>query len=226
MNVMIIDDDLKFGNLLKDKLSDIFNNVNIRVFDEYLEGIINGTEDILFLDVMLGDKESFAIGERLSFLYPHLVLVYISSHDCFVYESYCQRTFFFIRKSRLDKDLENFYEKYRRIISGNEIEITYSNTDIKLKHNDIVYVESRRNKVLIYTHYQDYEMYISLIQFERLLNAKEFYRFNSHLLINLNHIRKVEKKYFELSNGKRVEYTRDSKKKFIMVYAKYRSGDL
>lgn len=225
MNIVVIDDDLEFADILKDKLFVMFNS-RVRIFDEYVEGIINETDNIVFLDVMLEDKESFELGAKLLERFPDLVLVYISSFDHFVYDSYKQRTFFFVRKSNLDRDLQEFYIKYNKLVNENEIEISFKNKNTVLKHRDIVYVESKRNKLFIYTHYHIYETYMSMIQFEKLLNSKYFYRFNSYLLLNLNHIQEVKEKYVQLSTGKRIDYTRDSKKKLIWTYSKYRGGDL
>lgn len=225
MNIVVLDDDLDFLDIMLDKLPALFD-ARIRVFNEYVEGIINETDNIVFLDVMLENQESFDLGARLLERFPNLVLVYISSFDHFVYDSYKQKTFFFVRKSNLDRDLREFSIKYNKLVKDDEIEITFKNKSMLLKHRDIVYVESKRNKLFIHTHYHIYETYMSMIQFEKMLDSKYFHRFNSHLLLNLNHVQSVEKNNIQLSTGTKIDYTRDSKKKFILVYSKYRGGDL
>ena len=47
-------------------------------------------------------------------VFPHTTLVYISSVEHFVFESYKQKTFYFVRKSNLYPDLKEFYKKYNQ----------------------------------------------------------------------------------------------------------------
>lgn len=225
MNIIVIDDNFEFSNKKKKKIEETFN-AKVKLYEEYIPGIIDDSDDILFLDVMLGNKESFELGEQLLTRFPSLILVYMSHYDHFVYESFKQKTFYFLRKKEMEKDLESLYIKYNKLINNDEIEILVNKEKITLKHRDIIYVESKKNKIYIYTNYQRYETYMSLINLEKQLNSICFYRFNSYMLFNLNHIQNITNQYVQLSNGQRVSYTRNSKRKLILTYSRYKGGDL
>ncbi|MEG0453325.1 MAG: hypothetical protein RR558_09695 [Coprobacillus sp.] len=83
----------------------MFGDNEYKVYDCPSEDIIRENFDVFFLDVMLDGKESFDFGEQLSLRNPKIILVYISSMDDFVYDSIYQTSFFFVRKSNIDKDL-------------------------------------------------------------------------------------------------------------------------
>ena len=92
MKVMIIDDDAEFINQLKTYLNQTFKNVQIDTYISFCDEIYTQEYDCVFLDVMLKEGESFEYGMNISKIYPRTIIIYISSIDHFVYDSYQQKT--------------------------------------------------------------------------------------------------------------------------------------
>lgn len=224
MKIALVDDERKFFNQFIDCLPDgVKENSTIDLFDGPMEDLLLGDFDIIFLDIMLNNKESFDFGQRLKDSSIHTTLVYISNFDHFVYESLRQDIFFFVRKKHLKEDLDEFFKKYDKIKQKHSETLTVRlpNCSVDLPQCRIIYLESQRNKLLVYTNDELYHTYISLVKVYPKLNQKVFYRLNGHIILNLDHVVRVEKDYILMSNNEKIPFTRNSKKAFLEFYVQY-----
>ena len=225
MKAVIIDDDTEFKKQLKTYLNQTFQDIQMDTYISFCNDIYTKEYDCVFLDVMLKEGESFEYGMNISKLYPHTIIVYISSVDHFVYESYQQNTFFFIRKSHFNEDYQNFVKKYQKMHLRIQEEISFiiKGVHIHIKQQDIIYVESLRNQIIIHTPIQTYTSYQTLKQTYQELNHHNFYKFNNHIIINLDYVVSIQKQHIELIKQICIPFTRGSKKTFMQRYMHYRS---
>lgn len=225
MKAVIIDDDTEFTKQLKTYLNQTFQDIQMDTYISFCNDIYTKEYDCVFLDVMLKEGESFEYGMNISKLSPHTIIVYISSVDHFVYESYQQNTFFFIRKSHFNEDYQNFVKKYQKMHLRIQEEISFiiKGVHIHIKQQDIIYVESLRNQIIIHTPIQTYTSYQTLKQTYQELNHHNFYKFNNHIIINLDYVVSIQKQHIELIKQICIPFTRGSKKTFMQRYMHYRS---
>ena len=225
MKAVIIDDDTEFTKQLKTYLNQTFQDIQMDTYISFCNDIYTKEYDCVFLDVMLKEGESFEYGMNISKLYPHTIIVYIFSVDHFVYESYQQNTFFFIRKSHFNEDYQNFVKKYQKMHLRIQEEISFiiKGVHINIKQQDIIYVESLRNQIIIHTPIQTYTSYQTLKQTYQELNHHNFYKFNNHIIINLDYVVSIQKQHIELIKQICIPFTRGSKKTFMQRYMHYRS---
>lgn len=225
MKAVIIDDDTEFTKQLKTYLNQTFQDIQMDTYISFCNDIYTKEYDCVFLDVMLKEGESFEYGMNISKLYPYTIIVYISSVDHFVYESYQQNTFFFIRKSHFNEDYQNFVKKYQKMHLRIQEEISFiiKGVHIHIKQQDIIYVESLRNQIIIHTPIQTYTSYQTLKQTYQELNHHHFYKFNNHIIINLDYVVSIQKQHIELIKQICIPFTRGSKKTFMQRYMHYRS---
>ena len=225
MKAVIIDDDTEFTKQLKTYLNQTFQDIQMDTYISFCNDIYTKEYYCVFLDVMLKEGESFEYGMNISKLYPHTIIVYISSVDHFVYESYQQNTFFFIRKSHFNEDYQNFVKKYQKMHLRIQEEISFiiKGVHIHIKQQDIIYVESLRNQIIIHTPIQTYTSYQTLKQTYQELNHHNFYKFNNHIIINLDYVVSIQKQHIELIKQICIPFTRGSKKTFMQRYMHYRS---
>lgn len=228
MKVAIVDDDQIFMNQLKTNLTHSFDNIEIDTYRFFHDEIYTKDYQCLFLDVMLKEGESFVFGEMMLNVNPNITIVYISSIDHFVYQSYQQDTFFFIRKSNFDKDYENFVKKYKQLqLKENQtLTLTIHNMPIPLPQQDIVYIESMRNQIIVYTTSNSYIAYMTLKDTYQKLDQNQFYKLNSHIIVNLNYVIHVNKDHLLLTQNTSIPFTRGSKKSFMNTYVQYRRNHL
>jgi len=224
MKLAIIDDDINFGEQFKIKLLDLFDeNVEIDVYTDVEKKIFYKQYDLVFQDILLADKESFDDGEHLLQFSPETLLIYISNYDHFVFDTYKQKTFYFIRKSKLDNDLANFYVKFTKYISQKNlvVDLLINSQTIKIPQNDILYAHSLidQNKIDICTKNGHLGPYITLKRLMLKLDPVMFYRFNSHTIINLKYVQSIEKDCLIMIDNEKIYFTKNSKPKFLYAYA-------
>lgn len=225
MKIALIDDDIDFIEYFKKCLYASWKeDLYIDTYSNVTDQLLMCDYDIVFLDVLLEEKESFSFGKKIKETNNKTTLVYISNYDHFVYESYRQDVFFFIRKSTLQKDLIDFFDKYKTIKKriSESITIKFMGSEFQIPQNKIVYVESQRNKLMITTEQGIYSTYLSLSKLNQMLDENRFYRFNHHIILNFDHVVQLEKDYVVMSNGDKIIYTRNAKKQFLKWYVQYK----
>ncbi|MFZ5351582.1 MAG: response regulator transcription factor [Bacillota bacterium] len=98
----------------------------------------------------------------------------------------------------------------------NNICIKSGGSSYKLPKNNVIYVESYEQKLIIHTCDKKYECFGYLKDIIKVLNKCDtsFYRCHKSFIVNLNHIIEVNNKgmYIELSNGRRCLFSRQKKK--------------
>lgn len=83
-----------------------------------LSQLRNRNFNILFLDIEMPGMDGFSMAGKMQKSYPNIVLIFVSSHESLVFQSYEYDTFWFMRKSALIADLKKAIDKYfARIIS-------------------------------------------------------------------------------------------------------------
>ena len=105
---------------------------------------------------------------------------------------------------------------------NHKISFQIKNQSYELLQKDILYIQSKRNQITIYTEYTTYSVYTSLKQIDKQLDHKLFYRLNSFTIMNLSAIQTFDDKMVVLKNKEEIYFTRRSYKPFIDAYAQYR----
>ena len=107
MKILLVDDNRNDLKIIETEISKYFIDYQIELLNN-LDQLYEIEADLLFLDVVINDQESFLFGQRYLELYPNSTLIFISSYDHFIYQSYHQNSFFFIRKSNFNDDFKQF----------------------------------------------------------------------------------------------------------------------
>lgn len=224
MNIAIIDDDKVFTQKLQPMIQSLFIEAHIDIYHNIDDKISFMKYNLVFLDVLFDQNESFSYGGMLLEQNHELILVYMSNMDHFVYQSFHQRTFFFMRKQYIEEEISHFYLKYQKEMNKENQKITFQikNQSYELLQKDILYIQSKRNQITIYTEYTTYSVYTSLKQIDKQLDHKLFYRLNSFTIMNLSAIQTFDDKMVVLKNKEEIYFTRRSYKPFIDAYAQYR----
>lgn len=224
MRIGIVDDDQEFTKILINEIAHIFPDNITTTYQNMSQELYQEDFDIIFLDVLLYNHKSFEDCEKLLTNRPNTILVYISSIEHFVYDSYRQNSFFFIRKSKLHEDIMDFSLKYKqkKQLENQILTITSHKKIIDLLQRDIICIQSNRNKAILYTTYTKYIVYLSLTELMKKLDHICFYKLNSYTIVNLDHILEIEDKDIILTKQLKIDFTRNSKDNFIKAYTEYR----
>ena len=172
--------------------------------------------NILLLDIDMPKMNGFDLAGKLNKLYPDIILIFVSSHENFVYSSFEYRPFRFLRKSHIDDELQSTLSKaIKKCMAANNI-LTFNTIrkEIIIKTNDILYFEADKNYFLIHTADDVYKCRGTLCKLEEGLKESDFHRIHAAFIVNMENIDKVK-------HGTEVQLTN---KKFLPISQKKASG--
>lgn len=204
MKILIIDDDLVFGEKLKKLINEKFNNKkNDIVVKSSIAGLdMKQKYDYYFIDIMLEGENGINCGKTIIDKNYFAKIIYMSSEESLVYDTFVSKVYFFLRKENLKQDLERLWLKVNQdnIKNNDYIEIISDRKKQMILKKDIIYIESNRNKCQIYMLKNQYEVYKTLKSFLDELDTNQYFRLNSYTIINLEYVKNVNGKKVTLIN--------------------------
>lgn len=229
LNIAICDDDINLTGKLETLLYKIakknFIHIETEVFldGEQLESAVeqNAYFDIIFLDIEMQRKDGITAARRIREVDRNVLIIYVTSHDSYMQESFSVRPFRFLVKPVGEKILETYFKAYEEI-STYDSYFRYSNQRIERKTliRDILYFESHRRKIHIVTEKEIFEFYGKLNEIEERLkdNKATFLRVHQSYLVNYKHIEGLAYDFVIMDNGKRLSISEDRRKLISKEY--------
>ena len=205
MKVLIIDDDLvfgkKLGNLINEKFGNEKNDIVIKINVSSID--LKQKFDYYFIDIMLEGENGINCGKMIIDKNYFAKIMYMSSEESLVYDTFASKVYFFIRKENLKHDLERLWIKINQdnVKNTDYIEIISDRKRQMILKKEIIYIESNRNKCQIYMIKEQYEVYRTLKSFLNELDSNQYFRLNSYTIINLEYVKSVSGKEVVLING-------------------------
>lgn len=205
MKVLIIDDDLvfgkKLGNLINEKFGNEKNDIVIKINVSSID--LKQKFDYYFIDIMLEGENGINCGKMIIDKNYFAIIIYMSSEESLVYDTFASKVYFFLRKENLKHDLERLWIKINQdnVKNTDYIEIISDRKRQMILKKEIIYIESNRNKCQIYMIKEQYEVYRTLKSFLNELDSNQYFRLNSYTIINLEYVKSVSGKEVVLING-------------------------
>ena len=205
MKVLIIDDDLvfgkKLGNLINEKFGNEKNDIVIKINVSSID--LKQKFDYYFIDIMLEGENGINCGKMIIDKNYFAEIIYMSSEESLVYDTFASKVYFFLRKENLKHDLERLWIKINQdnVKNTDYIEIISDRKRQMILKKEIIYIESNRNKCQIYMIKEQYEVYRTLKSFLNELDSNQYFRLNSYTIINLEYVKSVSGKEVVLING-------------------------
>lgn len=205
MKVLIIDDDLvfgkKLGNLINEKFGNEKNDIVIKINVSSID--LKQKFDYYFIDIMLEGENGINCGKMIIDKNYFAKIMYMSSEESLVYDTFASKVYFFLRKENLKHDLERLWIKINQdnVKNTDYIEIISDRKRQMILKKEIIYIESNRNKCQIYMIKEQYEVYRTLKSFLNELDSNQYFRLNSYTIINLEYVKSVSGKEVVLING-------------------------
>ena len=110
MKILIIDDDKKFTNTLKDDIKNFFQKTNDKAIitvinDEFDQVDLFDNYHIVFLDIDLITNNGLIIAKQLRELDNNVMIVFISSRSNLVFKTFVVKPFYFLKASEKNKKI-------------------------------------------------------------------------------------------------------------------------
>lgn len=214
MKVIIIEDESHAAEKLQRQLEELDKDVQILAKLESVKSAISWLKqykaDLIFLDIHLGDSNSFKIFEEIEIKTP---IIFTTAYDQYAIDAFKLNSIDYLLKpvnqSRLKKALDKFEEVYQ---SKTEIDysiisellqnktpkyqkrfMVYSGDKIKtIEKDEVAYFLAEGKYCFLYSFdHQQYLIDFTLDKLDKVLNPDDFFRINRQFLINIKSIHQM-----------------------------------
>ena len=161
------------------------------------------------------ERDGFWLAEQLGIHCPKTRLIFVSSHESWVFDAHEYMPLWFVRKGLLKRDMGRALQKYFQVTARRKISYKiqggFGKSEVLLR--DIMYIECNGH-TLTYkmSGGQEYSVYGSLKPVEKELGDYGFFRIHRNYLVNQAYISRIEKQDAVLKNGAVVPLGRDRRK--------------
>lgn len=224
IKIAICDDDVAITGKIEAMLCSIakknFIPIETEVFwvgEQLAEAVENkNCFDVIFLDIEMGRDDGITVARRIRETDKNVLIIYVTSHESYMQESFSVRPFRFLVKPVEEKQMAGCLEAaYEEISSADSyFRYSYQRLNCKIPIRDIFYFESRKRKVYIVTEKEIFEFYGKLNEIEKSLRVSKsvFLRIHQSFLVNYKHIKGLAYDFVIMDNGERLSISEDRRK--------------
>ena len=233
INIVICDDERVILQKIR-LLVEVFlksKGVEFQIFTyenpiEMLNEIKSKKIDVLLLDIEFPEISGMEIAEKLNQLGIISLLIFVTSHESHVFESFKYGPYDFIRKRHYEAELTNSLERALATLSEMKKEYLLEQSDCSrsIPLNDIMYFESNANYVRVVLEDKEFLQRKNLQQIETELTRYGFIRIHKGFLVNQKRIHILRADKVVLENGEELPIGRAYKEAAKNKILKYFRG--
>lgn len=206
LRIFICDDERRMLSMIAQKVSECLPESDIRVFSsgsDLLQCLQTQVCDILLLDIDMPDITGLEIAGKLSLFEKRPLLLFVTSHDELVYDSFQYHPFTFLRKSSFDREMQAALEDCVRELQHRERNFCFrwEGKQVFLLLSELFYFEAEGNYLKVFSKTGQYRFRSTITSVENTLAGCGFIRIHKGFLINQAAVRLFNAKEVELFDG-------------------------
>lgn len=206
MNLFLCDDEQKIVSDMAEKVSKVLPSAALRTFssgEALLSHLKSEACDILLLDIDMPGPTGLDVAKELSRQKKKPLLVFVTSHDELVYDSFQYHPFAFIRKSKFDTEIKAVLHDCVKELESTEQHFCFrtDGNEVCLSLSDILYFEAEGNYLRVFTTDCEYRFRSTLSSVENTLQDCGFLRIHKGFLLNQSAIKLLCQEKATLQNG-------------------------
>lgn len=204
--ILVIDDDIQFGEVLREKLQDKFDD-EVKVFDEVDYDVLNQyAVDLVFLDIEMGIVNGVDVAKVLRKRKDNPIIIFVSSKEGMIHNSLGAQPFYFVRKESLDMDLNSAFSllKSANFRVSKKVMITDQLVDLQ----DLNYIEAANHYLTLYMNGDPVIVRMTMDEIGKLLENDSCVRIHRSYIVNLLAIDHWYRNRVILKDGKELEIGR------------------
>lgn len=225
MNIAVCDDELVIREQIREMI--LFQSVGHRVelfcsAEELLQSEI--CFDVILMDIQMEGLNGIEAARILRKRGENAVLIFVTGIKEYVFEAFDVAAFHYLLKP---VDGDKFYEVFNKAVKEAEknkeqeyLFIKSKNKKLKIKTEDILYIESMGRKVEVHLKSEIIEIYAKMNDLEEQL-GNGFYRCHRGYLVNMAHIAEYENYSIRVSNGETIFMAKERYNQFVREYMWY-----
>ena len=203
INICIVDDDKELAGQMYDSITEyladrkLFFSADVYYSGESFLEHVNQTDihyHICFLDIIMQGKNGIQIAKELRKRDKTTHIIFLTSSSEYALEGYEVRAYNYLLKPLQREKLYNTLSELlgtENLPPAKQLQITNSGVVRNIPYRNIVYIEVRRNKLLVVLNTgEEVETYSTITEMESLLKEEEiFTRTHRSFLINMQYIK-------------------------------------
>lgn len=206
MKLFICDDEVQIRHDFEKMIQKLYPQSEIKAFcsgEELLSELEKEPCDVLLLDIDMPGMDGMDVAKRLGEMEVKPLLVFVTSHDELVYDSFRYHPFGFVRKSYFEKEIEKVLRDCERELASHEAHFTFraNGREVCLPLEEILYFEADGNYLKLYLATEEYRLRSTIAAVENSLGTRGFIRVHKGFLVNQKAIRMLGTDELQLENG-------------------------
>ncbi len=210
LKIAICDDEASICDLYREKTADYMQRrgvmAKIATFQDsvaFLNKLYEEEFGLILLDIDMPGMTGLEIAEKMQTLPYKPLLVFVTSQDALVYETFQYHPFSFIRKSFLEAELEKVLGQALCELQSGQRKFVFRNgkETVGVLLSDISYFEAEGNYIIMHTASGVYRLRDTMTRLECELEKKGFVRIHKGFLVNQEKVYKLGNEEVVLADG-------------------------
>lgn len=180
--------------------------------------------NIFLLDIDMPEVSGFDLANKLMEADYKGLVIFITSHNEYVFDAFRYQPFRYIRKSVMETELKEAIKTGLTNLSKNT-KYFYCKTEdgnVRMDYDDILYFELVNRKINFYgKDNSKYTTWATIASLMEIFGEYGFVQIHSGAVVNVKYIRSFSKKDVTLDNGERLPISRGRSKEVAMELSRY-----
>lgn len=236
LKIALCDDEIKQHDTINKLMFEYFdNNFSLKTYTD-AQLLLNHIEwggknlyDLYILDVLMPKMSGIELGYKLRLMGVEAPIIYLSNSKDYAVDSYNVHAFYYLVKPIKKDTFFSVLSQTETAINEtklNSITINTSDGPVVIKNSDILYAELYSRSVRYYltngTIIDSKKLRASFREtVSNLLEKENFTLLGSSFLVNLHHVKKINKSDLFLTNGKALPLPRNSRNNLLETWMNY-----
>ena len=211
MRIAMCEDNAHHASILKEIIEKWANSrsivVDVRHFKSAEDFLFHwegeSQFDLAFLDVQMAKMDGMQLAKNIRAIDKAILIVFTTGIKDYVFRAYEIQALHYLLKPLKEQECFSVLSKAAVIVESKEHEvfaIIQENQIVRLHKDEIYYFEVQGHYVIAYTVHGDYRYKEKLSNVESVLHEPHFCRCHRSYLVNLRHIRVINRDNVQLSN--------------------------
>lgn len=160
---------------------------------DLMEHIQRERVDVLFLDIDMPYYSGMDIAGYINEQGKKTILIFVTSHDALVYQTFAYRPFGFIRKTHMEEELDGLAKRVHKELLENQQELAVFKGQelIRILLGDIIYMEAEGNYLTLQLVNDRIRIRETMTNMEQKLCDRGFIRCHKGYLVNSRYIERL-----------------------------------